>query len=324
MWILVMLGIFGALWLSALYSGAETSAYSASRIRLRARAEEGDCRAVSSLSLLTDLPALITTILIGNNLAIYAGSFLLTTALAGAGLGRAELVATAVLTPLYFLFAEVLPKRIAQVRPVHYALASVRFCRGSMWAFYPLGILLNAVAAGWRRLLERLGFHVPEQTGRARLAEHVEMHAADEVLSDTQHEMAQRIMTIHDLTVDDVMIPLRRAVLIREEATCREAAGTLHEAGLRRAPICDRGGRPTGEEITLNRILRNPASLDQPVGSLARECLSIDRQTPVTKTLQRLKAEHARLALATGKAGRAVGVITVSDLVSRVVGTMRL
>jgi len=314
-----------AILLAGFYSATETAAYRASPVRLRHLAESGDPLATATLHLLGDMARLVTTTLIGHNLAVHLATFLLTRHFEDPlGFSHAEIWATACLTPICFLFGEVLPKRLAHALADRMALASTRVCRLSWLCFYPLGITLELVIRSLRRLLIRFGVRSTQPAGRTRLMEQLEAGAAEALLSESQHQMAQRILAIEALRIGEIMIPLERAVLVREDMPCREAADLIARAGLRRAPLTDRTGQPTGQKVTLNCILRNPASLDQPVTQLARPLLSLDANVSVARALHRLKADHARIALVTGKAGSPVGVVTASDLLSRVVGALRL
>ncbi len=318
------IAVLGALVLSAFFSGLETAAYSSSPIRLQHRAGEGDGFAARALQLLKNLSGLVTTTLIGNNLTVYLGTFFLTRRLAGAEISNAEIVATLCLTPVYFLFAESLPKRLAHARADDYLSASARTARSFHLAFLPFGFLLAGFARSLQGMLRRWWGAALEATGRQMLFEHLEAGLAEGLLNERQHRMVRRVLDLEAMEIGDIMIPFAEALAIRENETCREALARMVRAGHRRAPVLDRSGRPLHRLVALNAILRRPQSLEQPVQDVAQEALTLDARLTVTRALRKMRAENARLVIVTGRAGRAVGVLTLSDILSYVAGALRL
>lgn len=322
--LLILLGVICAILMAGFYAGLETSAYGASGVRLQSLQKNGNERAGFALALLSSLPALITTTLIGHNLSVYLGTFILTSRFEHIGIPHAEFVATIALTPVCFVLAETLPKRLAHMHPNPYILAGARVTRISKLLFTPLGWILGLIARVLENILTRLGYHTTSSTGRERLLEYFEAGLADRVVSDIQHDMVQRILAVQDQSVRTTMIPLAKAVTISEDSTCRAAAEIMLTADHRRAPLVDRAGTPTRRMVTLNDILRNPASLDQPVSQIARDMPSVHANTRINHALRRMRTEHARMAVAVGRNDSPVGFITVSDMLSSVVGAMRL
>jgi CBS domain containing-hemolysin-like protein len=194
----------------------------------------------------------------------------------------------------------------------------------SQKVYLPLGIVLGLIGNVMQRVLHALGYKPAEHTGREKLLHYFEAVAAEDILSQEQHQMVQRILEAEDQTVRHVMLPLQKALLINEDSTCEAAASIMLDAGYNRAALTDKSGTPTGKLITLNAIMRNPASIDQPVYQLSLPLISIDANTRAGNALRRLQKENCRMAIATGKSGKPVGLITVSLLLGRVVGALRL
>ncbi|MEL6426932.1 MAG: CNNM domain-containing protein, partial [Pseudomonadota bacterium] len=111
------LAIFVLLCVSAFFSGSETALTAANRAKLHGAAERGSRGASGALTLKEDSERLIGSILLGNNLAnILATS--LATSLFTAMLGEGGVAAaTLVMTALVLIFAEVLPKTYAIIKP---------------------------------------------------------------------------------------------------------------------------------------------------------------------------------------------------------------
>ena len=110
----LILGIL--LVLSALFSSTETAYSSVNQIRLKQMAKNGNKRAKTAYNNTKKFTALITTILIGNNIVNILGTsiatMLFTEMFGSAGVG----VATGVMTVLILIFGEVAPKIIAKAK----------------------------------------------------------------------------------------------------------------------------------------------------------------------------------------------------------------
>ena len=109
--------ILALLALSAFFSGSETALTTASRGKLRMKANKGDRGAQMALDITEDIERLIGSVLLGNNLVnILAAS--LATALFTRLYGDSGVaLATLVMTFLVLIFAEVLPKTYAITQP---------------------------------------------------------------------------------------------------------------------------------------------------------------------------------------------------------------
>ncbi|MGB0056512.1 MAG: CNNM domain-containing protein, partial [Methyloceanibacter sp.] len=122
--------ILGLLVLSAFFSGSETALTAASRARMHALEQDGNRRARIVNWLLSIRERLIGAILLGNSLANIAASALATSLFLTLFGDVGVAYATAVMTVLVVLFAEVLPKTYAIVNADRMALfvaPAVRF-----------------------------------------------------------------------------------------------------------------------------------------------------------------------------------------------------
>ena len=118
MWLIYVSALLLCVLLSALFSGSETGMYCVNRLKLRLRSDRGRIRAVRLQGLFENEQRALAVILIGTNLANY-----LTTIMMAMLLGRqmglsdrqVEFYTTLMVTPLLFVFGEVLPKNLFQL-----------------------------------------------------------------------------------------------------------------------------------------------------------------------------------------------------------------
>src|SRR6202007_2232847 len=102
---------------SAVFSAAETALTGASRARMHQLEREGDRAPRRVNVLISDQETMIGSVLLGNNLINILASSLTTEVLTRAIPGAwGVVVATAIMTVLVLVFAEVLPKTLASLR----------------------------------------------------------------------------------------------------------------------------------------------------------------------------------------------------------------
>src|SRR3984957_9674886 len=149
--------VIGCLLVSAFFSASETALTGASRASMLRLSKHGnrDASVVSSLSAMRE--RLIGALLLGNNIA-NIGASALATGIFTAWFGEVGvLYATAVMTVLVVIFAEVLPKTIAINAPDRVALAVARPMRVTMFLLGPLVTVVEAVV---RVLMRVIGINI--------------------------------------------------------------------------------------------------------------------------------------------------------------------
>src|SRR6202045_852372 len=145
--------VIACLLVSAFFAASETALTSASRASMLRLSKLGnrDASVVSSLSAMRD--RLIGALLLGNNIA-NIGASALATGVFTTWFGEVGvLYATAVMTILVVIFAEVLPKTIAINAPDRVALAVARPMRLTMFVLGPLLAVIEAIVRVLMRLL---------------------------------------------------------------------------------------------------------------------------------------------------------------------------
>ena len=142
---LAFLLLLVALLLSAMFAGSETGFYGLNRLRLRHEARTSNAAALLA-RVLRSPSSFLAMLLIGNNIANDLAVHAAVGIAHGFELSRAEFWATLLLTPLVFLFGEVLPKQVMLDSPrlllrLAWPLGIVRIL------FWPLTAPLAALAS---------------------------------------------------------------------------------------------------------------------------------------------------------------------------------
>ena len=312
--------IIAAIGLAGFYGGTETGFYCMNQFRLRLRVEAGDSAARALQRLVSRPQLLISTVLVGTNLGIYAATVLCTEKLRGYGLtARADFWSSVILPPIFLVFADMTPKSIFQRHADVLMYRTVLPLRVSEVVFYPFSSFLRWVS----RLPQFLLRHrivqrtapVTSDSFRFYLSE----GAAHGALSSYQRTMAENILRLKSVPVEAAMTPLGRTVMIREDATAQELSRLLRAHRYSRFPVW-RGSR---EHIVGTINVLDVVSAERPdVRSLTRGVLSVSAGTSVADALALMRRMKQPIAMVTDLAQHAVGIVTAKDLVEEIVGEL--
>jgi Mg2+/Co2+ transporter CorB len=199
--------ILGLILMSALFSGSETALTAVSRARMHRLANRGDGRASIVEKLIEKRDRLIGVMLIGNNLINILASSLMTSMLLDL-FGQAGVAyATAIMTVLLVIFAEVLPKSWAISSPERNSLSLVRFAQLAVWIFGPLSDLVNWIV---RHILAIFGINLA--AGISMFSAQEELRGAVDLLHKEgsvvkgDRDQIGGLLDLRELEVYDVMI----------------------------------------------------------------------------------------------------------------------
>lgn len=314
---MIVVGFVG----SAVYSGLETGAYRLNRVRLQNLAHQGRTDAVLLRKLLASPTVLLSTLLIGNNLANYMGTAGLTFLLEARGLSEWRVVVFNILlvTPLLFVFGETLPKDLFGRYSDRLMYRLAPFLEGSRRLFTLVGLtpLIG--------LLTRSIFRVQgEKRGAAAFhpRRQVELLIREGVghglISQEQLAIFERALTLGERTVGDEMTRWRQVKTMRGGQKAGEVGRLSQQTDRARFPVVDPRGRLTGVVHVMDALL---GDANATVEQLQRTALKIDAKTPLRDGLRRLQQSQSALAVITQN-DQPVGVATIKDLVEPITGEL--
>ena len=317
------------LMMSGFFSGSETALTAASRARMHQLEKSGDKRAARVNKLIENRERLIGTILLGNNLVNILASALATslfaTLIPGAG-GVAA--ATAIMTVLVLIFAEVLPKTYAISNSDKMAMTVARPIGFLVALLSGIVITIQAIVAATLRT-----FGVKADTDAALAAEAelrgaIELHHQEGSVGVQDRRILSGALDLKELTVADVMVHRKNISMISMDQPNRdiimaalsspytrlplyqgemeEIVGILHAKDLLRA-VAHVGG--DFEQVDLKSILREPWFVP--------ETLSVQEQ------LDGFLKKRSHFALVIDEYGELEGLVTLEDILEEIVGDIR-
>ena len=208
---------------SALFSAAETSLTAASRARMHQLEREGDRPAKRVNKLLSDQETMIGAVLLGNNLINILASALTTQVLTAAIPGPwGVAAATATMTVLVLVFAEVLPKTLAILRSDDVA----RFLSGPTLLVVRLfGPVIYAIQFVVRRTLRvfgvKLDMEVDVLAAHEEIRGAVEYHHSEGSVESGDRRMPGGVLDLSDMDVSEIMVHRKSITLIDADLPVR-------------------------------------------------------------------------------------------------------
>jgi len=313
--------------IAALANGMETGLYRVNRVRLRLEAARGNRRARTLMELLADLRGQIIVCLIFYNGGTYLATIMVTTLVQAAGWAESsvgvEVVATAILTPLLFVFADVTPKNVfaTEANRLAYPLAVPMRWAGrtlrALGVIPVLGLVSDLVLRIARRgRKQEANPFTPRQRLRALIREGL----AEGVITGYQDELAEKVLALRDRTVRDVMIPMRHVAAVPVGVTHSRFARELARHSYSRLPVYEKHrGNVVGIVHIHDVLARDKFDV---AAAMHRDVVRLPADTTVAAAMVRMRRSRAAMAVVTDDRGRAVGIVTIKDLVEEIVGDL--
>lgn len=310
--------------LSFIYSGMETGAYVVNKVRLDLRAESGDSRARRLRAMLRQPDKPLIVILIGNNLANNLASAGVVMMLAVRLQDAKWWHSAAILTPLVFIFCELLPKNLFQRHGETLAYATAWFLDLSRRVFTALGLMHLVRGLIW--VVLRLAWNPARSQAEAAGAksEHIvgilDEGQASGVLTHAQGVMAERVVNIGAVRLRDVLVPLDRAELVSESVSVEEIRGALASSNHPRFGVYSGARENIVGLLNAYDVLLDTG--DAPPSSHMTAPVKLSEGSGITGALVRLRTCGTVMGFVYTDEGECLGLVSVKDLVEEIVGEL--
>ena len=321
-----VLVIVVSLVLSAFFAAGETALTATSRARMSALERRGNPAAKTVNKLLESRERLIGAMLIGNNV-VNIGASAITTSIFVALFGEAGVIyATAVMSVLIIVFAEVLPKTIAVTRADRAALL---LARPVAVVVALLGPILTAIEAFTRGCLGLFGVKVGEN--QLILSATEELRGAVDLLEEEgavvkdEADMFGGLLDLSELEVSDVMVHRLNMHTINGDLPPQDIFQEVLASANTRLPMWRDSPDNIVGIIHAKDVLRALAAANGDATKLdfavlAAEPWFVPDTTSLTDQLKAFRNRKAHVALVVDEYGEVMGLVTLEDILEEIVG----
>ena len=310
--LVLILVLIVLIFISAFFSGSETSITAINQIKLDSAAESGQKAARRVNSLRNKINEVLGVILIGNNLVNISASALLTYFVIKEFGDEYVWVGTLILTVLVIIFAEIAPKNFAAKKPEAVA--------------YPASIILEFLTNYFGWLSRILNFFSSWITGvkggENYFAQSLNRQELKSVLEkDTEQvdkeemEAMKSLLDLKELTVQDILIPMDQV----KKLNLNEMDNFNNEERNRFYPVYKEDeseilGFIHAKEIEELENFRNDLT------DFLIETYYVPESTQLFAQLKNFQRNGSEVALVVDEYGEVTGLITLEDLIEQIVG----
>ena len=314
--------LFSLIVISAFFSSSETGMLTLNKYRLKHLVKNKNRTAMRVSKLLERPDRLLGLILIGNNFVNILASAIATIIAVRIWGDAGVAIATAALTLIVLIFAEVTPKTMAALHPEKVAFAASWLLSILLKVFYPIVVFVNSLSNG---LLRIFGVHTIQNDQNKLDSEELRtvVNEASGLIPAAHQEMLLSILDLEKVSVEDIMIPRNDVVGIDIEDSIEEIIEQVYNSRHTRMPVYN------GE---LNKVIgilhsrRAATFLQDPNPSKAAllkatvEPYFIPESTSLNTVLLNFQKDHQQMGIVVDEYGDVQGIAALEDVLEEIVG----
>lgn len=301
---------------SALCSGTEAALLSISLLKARQLAQSNRANAVVLLAIRQRINRPIATIVVLNNLFNIVGSIIIG-GIAAEVFGDAILgVFSGLLTFCVIIFAEILPKTLAEQYAEPIALFVAIPVRGLTILLSPLIWLLEKIIAPFLNTTKR------PTTNETEIKLMAAIGYQEGIIEEDEAEMIRRVFRLNDISANDIMTPRVALTALPADAiieTLRDdILASQHSRILVIGEDIDHVQGIVLKDELLAALVQGTG--DRTISSLQRPVRFVSVAERADKLLQQFQNNREHLAVVVDEYGGVSGVVTLEDVLEELTG----
>lgn len=305
--------------LSGYFSATETAFTAINKIRLRAKAEDGDKGAKRVLKLADKYDSLLTTILIGNNVVNILASSLFTLLLIDLikDSGLATTLSTVILTVVVLIFGEITPKTLAKEFPEGFARFSAPLINVLAWLLFPLTFLFGL----WKKLLLKMFKHKEDNTiTDDELKIMVEEAEQEGGINAQESDLIRSAIEFTDLEAKDILVPRVDVEAIDCQTPLEEVDKIFMDTRYSRLPVYKDSIDNIIGILHEKDFIKQRGDAGFSLEKVVKPTVFVVSTTKISAVLKQMQKSKSHMAVVSGEFGDTVGIITMEDILEELVG----
>ena len=290
------------------------------RYRLKHLVKEKNRSARRVTKLLERTDRLLGVILIGNNFTHTLATAIATVIAIRIWSESAVLAVTVFMTIIMIIFAEVMPKTIAALKPESIAFPASYFLKPLSKILSPLVTLVTLVSNGITKLI---GINLNDAENEELKPEELRTLLQTSRVPKRQENMLMGIFDMDSLSVNDVMIAKNEIEGINIKDDIEDIVKNLNALRYTYIPLYKDTIDNISGFISSNKKA-DFLSLDKPsktsLKTFIQDPLFIPENTPLNTQLANFQLENKRVGLIVDEYGDIEGLITLTDILEIIVG----
>lgn len=307
---------------SALISGSEIAFFSLSPTQIKQLRSERSSINDLITRLLEKPKRLLATILIANNfvnVAIVVLSTYIVANLFNLSLFPvlSFVIQVVVITSLLLVFGEIIPKTLASLNPMNFAVFMAKPMQNLTTVFYPLStVLVRSTSFFDKRMMRK-----NRQLSMSELSEAIEL-TSDEHTPEEDRKILKGIVKFGDIDVKEIMKPRIDVTAVDVSTPYSKLLETILDAGYSRIPAYGE----TFDKILgilyvkdlLSHLDKSPETFNWV--ELLRPAFFVPENKKINDLLQEFQESKIHFAIVVDEYGGTSGIVTLEDIIEEIVG----
>ena len=198
------------------------------------------------------------------------------------------------------------------------------------WLQLPLSPLVRALSVARSALLR--AFSIEDDTSSRKIVEGLRevvkttgAKSSTSELEETERELIENVMEFGDVDAAEVMTPRTEMTALSVDSSVEEALAKLAEAGHSRLPVYEENvdniiGTVTAVALAEATVVSSEVS---ELRELLRPPMLVPETKLVSELLREFRARKQKLAIVVDEYGGTAGVVTLTDVLAEIVGTIQ-
>ena len=320
---LYLVFLFLCLVLSAFFSGSETAFISLERFRVQ-HLVETKVRGANRVAKMIERPErFLSTILLGNNLVNTAAAALATALAISVWEESGVLIATLGVAVVLLIFAETMPKTLANRHAEKLSLLLVRPIELISWLFAPFVAILIWISSGLTRLVG--GTLVPRSlVSEEEIRTMITVGHKEGTVEETEAEMLHNVFEFGDRPVGEVIVPRPEVVSVEKGTTLADFLAIYAQSPMSRFPVYQENMDNVVGILSIKDVLmataKGTVSDEGTIDNLIRPAYFTPETKRISELFTEMRDKNYRMCVVVDEYGGTAGVVSLSRLMEEIVG----
>jgi len=281
-------------------------------------AEGGSKRAALVLRLYSNYDKLLSTILVGNNVANLSAASISAVLFIRYFGEIGAMLSTIVITIVVLVFADVTPKSLAKESPEKFALFSAPLLHCLMLVLTPV----NYIFLQWKKFLVVV---LKTSTNNAAITEEELLSIVEEAehegaIDEDDKQLIKNAIEYNDLQAHDILTARMSIQGISRDATVEKLANVFLESGYTRIPVYENSIDNIIGIIRLRDFLEYVLKKKESFESIITPAVFVAPSIKINDLFKMLQKEKIHMVVVTDEYGGTAGIVTMEDILEELVG----
>ena len=327
---------FFLIFINAFFAMSEIAIIAFNDVKLRHLAEQGDKRAKILCELTAEESRFLSTIQVGITLAgmfssavaaetftEYVVYWLRDVPISESTLsGIALVVITVLLSFVTLVFGELVPKRIAMNNPERMSFIAAYPLKFVSVVAGPFVKLLSFTTNGILRLMGIDPNETEDQVSEEEIRMMVDAGSEKGAIDEQEKEFIENVFEFDDLTAEEIATHRTDVTILWKEDSIEQWDETIHESRHTLYPVCEDSPDNVVGVLNAKDYFRLRDKSRENVMELVKPAFFVPETIKADVLFRKMKKTHNNLAVVLDEYGGMEGIITLNDLIERLVGDL--